>query len=319
MNKRSVVSFIVVAVVLFGGYFAWANRYNVSDWLILNSYTPPAEIKKMAEDSGMNTYGKRLFYVKMPELSSREEFNTQCTNKEETIVLGCYTGTNIYIFDVEDESLNGAEEVTAAHEMLHAAYDRLSEREKKRVDELTAEAVSRLNNKRLNEIIKAYASEDPSVVPNELHSILGTEERNLGPELEQYYKKYFDNRLAIVEIAEKYQKVFDDIEKKIDRYDARLSLLNAQISTQEKELASLNSRVQVQRAELDRLLANGDNASYNALVPGFNANADSFNAQLASLQDSIAEYNKIVEERNKISVKQQDLADSIDSRLKPIE
>ena len=36
-----------------------------------------------------------------------------------------------YIYNVNDERLNGLKEVTAAHEMLHAAYERLPESDKK--------------------------------------------------------------------------------------------------------------------------------------------------------------------------------------------
>ncbi len=46
-------------------------------------------------------------------------------------ILGCYnpSSRDIYIYNVTNSELDGVKEVTAAHEMLHAAWERLSESE----------------------------------------------------------------------------------------------------------------------------------------------------------------------------------------------
>src|SRR5690606_25698564 len=118
----------------------------------------------------------RLFYVHNPELLNKVDFQGKCLHTEETIVLGCYiTNSKIYVFDVSDERLHGVEEVTAAHEMLHAAYDRLNAKEKTRIDGMLSEVFNQSTDERLKATVESYRKRDPSVVPNELHSIIGTE------------------------------------------------------------------------------------------------------------------------------------------------
>ena len=53
-------------------------------------------------------------------------------------MLGCYHSNQdgIFLYNVQDARLAGVQQVTAAHEMLHAAYDRLSTKDKNYVDGL---------------------------------------------------------------------------------------------------------------------------------------------------------------------------------------
>ena len=171
----------------------------------------------------MNEYGKKLFYVQRPLLQNLDEFRNSCSTSEQTIVLGCYkTNVGIYIYGIEDSRLQGVKQVTAAHEMLHAAYDRLSQSEKNKVNQLTLSAFNQLTDERVKKNIESYRTRDASVVPNELHSILATEVDSLPPELEQYYKKYFIDRHKIVAFSNQYEGEFTRRESAIDAYDKQL-------------------------------------------------------------------------------------------------
>ena len=75
-----------------------SNRYNIYDWVKLRNYTPSPDIAALASTSGMNTKGSKLFYVNDPKISDKTSFNKECSTTEQTIVLGCYTGTNIYVY-----------------------------------------------------------------------------------------------------------------------------------------------------------------------------------------------------------------------------
>ncbi len=318
MNKKSVFAvgvFVLFAVSIFA---TWTFRYDFYDWFRLRNYTPTPAIASLVTTSGMNSQGRTLFYVNDPKLSDRQEFANQCKVKEQTIVLGCYTGTGIYIFDVTDERLKGVEEVTAAHEMLHAAYDRLSPGEKKKIDALTQAAYDKLKDPELAKRIDGYKKTEPGEIPNELHSILGTEKRNIGSELEEYYKKYFTDRLKVVSLAENYEKVFIDIQNQVQQYDATLSLRKVEIDQREKALETRASQLQQQRNSLDAQLAAKDYRGYNNSVPNYNYAVASFNAELAAVKKLIAEYNTIVEQRNKLAADQDSLAQSLDSRLDTI-
>ena len=169
----------------------------------------------------MNSSSRRLFYVYHPELDDREAFRSHCGH-EQTIVLGCFVEPEgIYIYDVTDQRLAGIEEVTAAHEMLHAAYSRLSTKERQRIDKLTASTFAALTDERIKQTIENYRSRDPGVVPNELHSILGTGVSELPKELETYYKRYFTDRSAVVTLSRTYEANFTDRQKQVEAYDAQ--------------------------------------------------------------------------------------------------
>jgi uncharacterized protein YukE len=318
MSKRTgwLLAFLGLTVV--GGYFVWVNRYNIYDWSALQNYTPTAQITKLADDSGMNKYGHRLFYVNNPQVSIKEDFAKQCVNTEQTIVLGCYTGTNIYIYDVSEPKLEGVEEVTAAHEMLHAAYDRLSPSERNKVDILVNDAYKRINNPRISQLADSYRKQDPAIVPNELHSILGTEVRNLGPELETYYSKYFTDRNKVVSLSEQYEKVFEDIKTQVESLDGDLAIRKAEIDKREQNLTALAQKLSNQKAQMDAMLGSGRTQAYNSQVDSYNSAVNSYNAEVANIKRLIAEYNVLVEKRNSIAVQQESLAKSIDSRLDTI-
>ena len=234
MKVSRVISGVLTVAVVSGSIAAAYYRQEISDWLELRSYEPTAEIAQLAVDSKLNDEGTRLFYLQDPELLTKENFAGKCSTSEETIVLGCYiTDTKIYVFDVDDERLEGVEEVTAAHEMLHAAYDRLSDEERNRIDAITDEFYANTSDERLIKSIESYRSRDPSVVPNELHSILGTEIREIPQELEQYYSQYFTNRSDLVSIAEAYENEFTKLEERIDKLDSELDSLESEIRAQE--------------------------------------------------------------------------------------
>ncbi len=73
-------------------------------------------------------------------------------------ILGCYVTQRIYIYDVKDAKLDGIREVTAAHEMLHAAYERMSSSEQTKVNALLEVEYEKLrNDKDLAERMAFYA------------------------------------------------------------------------------------------------------------------------------------------------------------------
>lgn len=314
MNKRT-LSYIAGIIVIFGVVgLVWFNRYNIYDWAKLQNYQPSPQIAALATQTGMNNYGRTLFYVNDPKISDKTTFTKECKQAEQTIVLGCYNGRNIYIYKVDDPQLNGVEQVTAAHEMLHVAYDRLSSSEKKQVDGMLQVAYKRLNDPQLKETFDNYHKSEPGQEWNEMFSVMGTEYTNLGSELDAYYSQYFSDRAKVVAYAEKYQKVFDDLKNQVEQYDAQLALLKTDIDQKQPEITTQLSQLESQKSQMNVLLAAGKNNAYNAQVGSYNSAVYSYNASANELQGLIDQYNSIVEQRNKIAVQQQALAKSIDSR-----
>jgi len=313
MKVTKVFTGLLSLLIMAASVSLYVYRQDVIDWLALRNYEPSPAIARLATAASLNDDGRRLFYVHDPSLLDKANFQGVCGNDEETIVLGCYiTNDRIYVFDVEDDRLQGVEEVTAAHEMLHAAFDRLSGDEKERITTLLADTFASVDDERLQKTIASYAKRDPSVVPNELHSILGTELRDLPKELEEYYSQYFLDRLSVVEKAEAYEAEFSSREAQIAEYDRRLNELSASISERRSNINQLSSALSEEARQLDA--KKGDSEEYNAAVPVYNAQVREYNRQLEVLRGLIAQFNTLVAERNEIATQERELVEAIDTR-----
>lgn len=311
---KKVLPYLFTFCLFAVGFYAAKNVTDILDWWRLRDYKPSAIIISLADESGMNSLGRRLFYVHDPAVLDKSQFRNNCTVGEATIVLGCYiTHRRIYIYDVEDERLEGVEEVTAAHEMLHAAYDRLSPSEKESLGKLLDDAFERVTDQRVIENVATYRTQDPSIVHNELHSILGTEVRQLPQALEEYYKKYFVQRLAVVEKAERYATEFQAREDKITAFDEQLSQKNGEITRLQAELREKSNALALEKKRIEGL--RNDANTYNMAVVSYNADVNSYNTQVNQVKKLIDEYNVIVVERNAIAFEERELVEAIDTRV----
>ena len=204
----------------------------------------------MTDRVGFTDRGRFLLNATQPELLEREAFNQACSAKstEKTAVLGCYSAGRTYIFNVNNEKLNGIEEVTTAHEMLHAAYERLDSNEKQRINRLLDTQGLGASEERIKKLMLSYAKTEPGERLNELHSILATEVAVLDPVLENYYRQYFVDRSAVVRMATSYQTVFDDLVRRQEALVSELNDLASRIDTASgvyaSDLRSLNAAIQ---------------------------------------------------------------------------
>lgn len=311
---KTLLTVSLSTVIVLSLYAAVFRLDDVIDWWILRQYQPSQAVAQLAEDTTLTDLGERYFYVYDPQLLSRDTFRQRCTVAEESIVLGCYISRDgLYIFDVEDPQLAGVRQVTAAHEMLHVAYERLSTGERERIDRLNRELFDGLDNERLRQTVAAYEARDPSVVANELHSILPTEVRQLTPELEEYYGQYFTDRIAVVRYSEQYAQVFEEARDKVDRLDNQLQQQLSQIESLQEALSRQASQLEQQRDQLNQLLAQDNIAAYNSGISNFNQNVVRYNQEVERLGQLIDTYNDSVAERNEAALAHESLVDSIDS------
>lgn len=309
---------LVSVAILLGSAYGITHRQDIFDYLALRNYAPSERIVALANDTTMKEGVRRVFYINHPALSNKVEFRSNCPSTEKSIVLGCYVQhKGIYLLDVEDERLQGVVQVTAAHEVLHAEYDRLSDNERARIDQMTADFFSRLDDDRIKKTIEQYREKDASVVPNELHSILATEVKNLSPELESYYSQYFNNRTRIVEYSENYEQTFVGLDKQVEGYDKELASLKSTIESNNLEIEGLNNEIELQKSRLDALLSSGRTEEYNASVSEFNTRVNSHNALVETTKRLVAEHNAIVEKRNAIATTEQELVEAINSNIEP--
>lgn len=303
---------IVLALAAIGIFY----RQDITDWARLRNYNPSPEVEQLADNVGMLGDTRRLFYINRPVVADKDTFNHHCREDEHSIVLGCYlSGQNgIYLLDVTDDRLAGIEEVTAAHEVLHAAYERLSSKERARVDKMLEDAYNNLPTGRLSETIELYRKQDASEVPSELHSILGTEVRSLPDELEQYYSRYFDDRGQVVTYSEQYEQAFVERKNQIREYDLELADLKAEIDELSTQLASEDTELKGMRSQMTLLKDQGNTESYNAVVPKYNAKVNAYNSDIDELSAMIVRYNDTVQKRNSVVTEESELVKAIDSR-----
>ena len=285
---------------------AVSQRTALYDWSRLRNYEAPAAIQQLATDTTMNESARQLFYVQHPQLNDRSNFRNNCDEfGEQTIVLGCYVPqTGIFIFDVDDPRLQGVEQVTAAHEVLHAAYERLSASERVRVDKLTQDTYATITDARIKETVEGYRKRDPTVVANEMHSILGTEVKSLPKELEDYYAKYFTNRAQIAIYAEKYEGALTERRQKAETIQLELEGLKT-------EIEQLQNTLSAQQKDLDH---DRPTVKTQAEANAFNVRVASYNASIRELNSMINHFNALVDEYKTISVEAQELYKALDSR-----
>ncbi len=316
-----IFGYLLALAILAVPFAAYAERNSLRDWWLLRDYAPPAAVVQLAKDDTMTAYATRIFYVNRPAIiSDATTFRSQCTATEQTIVLGCYHSDQrgIYVYDVKDNRLEGVEQVTAAHEMLHAAYDRLEVKEKENINNLLLNYYrNEVKDPRLVDTINSYKKTEPGEVVNEMHSIFGTEISNLPPQLESYYKRYFSNRSAVALLAARYKGEFSRRVDQIKTDDEKLQLLKNQINAKETSLSLQLADLQASRARLDNLRGTGQIPAYNDGVPSYNAKVNSYNSRVSQLQQDIATYNQLVTVRNSIANELRQLDKALSSDYMP--
>ena len=318
--KRLITAAAVLAV-LSAPVLVYVNAQALSDWWRLRNYSPPAGVASLAAQDTMTASARHIFYVNHPDLESNaNQFRTDCNESEKTIILGCYRSNQdgIFVYNVQDPRLAGIQQVTAAHEMLHAAYDRLSSHDKDYVDGLLQDYYNTgLHDQRIIDTVNSYRQTEPNDIVNEMHSIFGTEVASLPAPLEAYYARYFTNRQTVIGYAAGYQTEFTSREDRIKADDARLAQLKSDINSEEQSLQAQLDRINSDRAGLDSLRGSGSIAAYNSSVESFNSEVETYNLGVNRLKNDISTYNQLVAARNAIAVDLNSLSQAIDTRLVP--
>lgn len=310
---RRIILFLIFGVLIFGAL----NQQRIADFVRASSFEPSVEMAGIISNIQLKDEYRTILLATSPQLQAAEDFNENCKNRlENTSVLGCYKSDSIFVFDIDDSRLDGIKEATTAHEALHAIWARHSDSERERLGELLRADYDRLKTDRLEKTMARYAISQPGEHENELHSILGTEFRNLSPELEQYYATIFENRNAVVAYFEKYNSKFEELKEKSEKISSELENLDSQI-----ELSA-----QHYESELARINANIEDFNSRATSGGFSsveqfyaeravivADGDGLEELRSKLNADIAEYNSKVAELKEISLQTQNLYEAIDS------
>ena len=317
-----VISLIATLALLVGCVVAVQQRQFIVDFIRYHQYTPSQQVAALSTGSAMNQRGQFLFYASQPVVDGTQNFNNDCGQHEKSsAVLGCYADEKIYLSDVTNKELAGIEEVTAAHEMLHAAYQRLSSSERAKVDALlSAKNDELMKDKTYADRLAVYGTLPHDEMMNELHSIIGTEVVSVGGDLEQYYSQYFSNRSAVTELYQKYSTVF----MKLQAHGAALAAELDQLATTiNQATATYNTSAATLSQDITTFNTRASSGYYSSQST-FKADRSQLLARQQALQTqatainaNIATYNSKKAELDALNLHLTILNNSIDSSLAP--
>jgi len=281
-RTRSLVAFVVSAVLVVAAVALYVNRRFVTDALTTLTYSPSASIATIASNVKLTDKGRFIFYATRPEVEQQATFNQECPRQEAgSPILGCYTNDDrIYVYDLTNEQLSGMEEVTAVHEMLHAAWRRMGDTEKAVLTTELQAAYSKINDDDLKNRMEYYQRTEPGELNNELHSILGTEVASLGEPLESYYSHYFD-RQTVLTFHTKYSELYTSLYKQADELHTKMQAL----------AVSIESRSSIYKNTVQQYSADVSVFNEKADTGGFSSQSQ-FNSQRAALVSRSVSLNK---------------------------
>ena len=309
--NRHLVTAITIAVVIIGIRFT----QEIEDWSKLLTYEPPPEIANLATTATMTDAARRLFYLNQPTIEATKSSLNLCPSSEHTIVLGCYvTSKGIFLQSVTDPRLQGVMEVTAAHEMLHAAYQRMSLFEQAQLNQKLHDVLSKLTNSRILKLVETYQSQEPRSVDSELHSIFGTEVRDLSPELETHYRQYFTDRPSIVALSERYEGIFTMLRDKSKTLSQQLRTQNLALEQLAERVKQESKMVEVDRSNLQTAIVANPQSDYSQRVGAFNERVRNYNQLVIQLKEQTASYNQLVTERNSVTREEKSLFESLENK-----
>ncbi len=265
-------------------------------------YNPTPDMWAVRNSLHLTSEGTRIFNATHPILASRDDFNMSCESHDEAVsVLGCYTSDRIYVYNVDDDSLSGIRESTAAHEFLHAVWTRLPGLEKSELVPILEQVYSE-HSESLKEIIESYPVEEQI---GELYVRAATQIAKLPDALEKHYAKYFTDQDIITAFYASYIAPFNELKEQITKLGSELETLKKEI---EKRSSALDARVSAfdaavgefntcankagcfassyafyaRRAELvaEQQALNAENTAVNALINTYNSKADVYNSSI---------------------------------------
>jgi len=285
-------------------YVAWADP--VSD-----------RVAAIAEATGMSAAGELVYRASRPAVEDKDAFNEHCT-LEGGVVLGCYAAGVIYVYDVTEERLAGTVEVTAAHEMLHAAYERLDDAEREEVDALVEAFVATIpEDDPVRTDLALYAAEQ---LADEWHSRVGTEYADLPEALERHYARWFDDRSKVLALHEQANAAFRELQAQIAALVAEIDALGPAL---DERIAAYEAAVARFNADIDSFNARASSGAFSSQAQfdreraALVARGDALDAEVAALNAEVARYNGLVEQLTALDADYAELYSALDPTADP--
>ena len=294
-NKSKFIPLVIIVSIALG-ICVWFNRGIIADVISSFFYHPSAEVADIIDKIGLNYRSNIIFKATAPSLDNRDDFNKHCKSHDQDIsVLGCYTGGQIYIYNIENSDLNGVVESTAAHELLHAVWHRLGNSEK---EQLSKQLLEVYNDSRYHDLLADdLETYNDSERIDELHSRIGTEIADLPEALEKHYARYFNNQDLVVDYYNSYIEPFKELEAEIDSLSSQLKNLNAEIESKTSDYYRRFEELSAKISEFNRCAST---AGCFTLESVFNVTRNNLLSEQSSLGASFDELNALIDKYNNV-------------------
>jgi hypothetical protein len=321
-----VLTALLVASMLAAAGVAYLHRQEISDHFAAQNFSPSAEVSELADRLDLTDSGRRVFFASRPTLDASQNFNAQCSDVEHSEgshVLGCFSNGTIHLFKVTDARLDGIVEVTAAHELLHAVFSRLSTEEKTDLAQRLREAYDGLAaaDPALAQRMAVYEGLSDIGFANELHSVLGTEVRVLPDWLEQHYAQSFNDRALIIDFFDAYHAVFVQLQARADELQQVMAELRESIESRSAAYDAAVKQLNAEIADLNRRNSafefSDREEEFWAIRNELQARSAALQQDLATLQADIARYEEMRLELVQLGAVNDELNQNLNSNLAP--
>lgn len=321
-----VLTTLILVALLAAAGFAYLHRQEISDHFAAQNFTPTQEVADLADRLDFSDSGRRIFLASHPTLDASQNFNAQCANvdhAEGSHVLGCFSDGAIHLFKVTDPRLEGIVEVTAAHELLHAAFFRIGGNERSELVERLHETYEQLSaeDPTLVERMSVYSGLSYDSFANELHSVLGTEVRHLPDWLEEHYARWLRNRGLVLDHFDSYHGVFVELQARALELQSEMSALRENI---EARSAAYDAAVQQFNAEVadfnrrnEAFEFSDDEAGFWAIRAQLQQRSEELRIELDGLRADITRYEDMRVELEQLSATNAELNEHLNSQLAP--
>lgn len=291
------------------------RRQLYADQWVVWTEPPPAHIERLAEQLQLTDDGRRVFFASRPQLDDASTFQEHCP-LEGGVVLGCYNNDGIYIYEVTDERLAGTVQATAAHELLHAVYQRMSREDRARIDALVAQVVAGLPSDDPN--IATVAGYAEAQHADEWHSRIGTGYLDVPAELSRHYARYFLDRSRIVAYEEGRTAEIDQYSSRIDQLsaelDAALADLERRSASYDAAVAALDDDVRAFNRRAETVGGFSSKEEFQREREALIDRQEALERDRVQLNADVDAYNAKIEELKSLDAQRAELYSQLDSR-----
>ncbi len=308
---------MALAVTAVGfGIYGLLQSTTVQDWWRARDYREEGVVAEIERDLELTEKGQRIYRATLPVVEAQADFNEHCDSHEvEVSLLGCYTGGRIYVYEITQEQLKDSNKVTAAHELLHAVWMRMSDSEKKEVKEWL-EQVRSQHAEWAEDELGLY---DDEARAEELYARAGTKLSELPAELEQHYAKYFQNRAKIVEYYENYQAPFNELKAKNAQLEVEILRVKQEIDQEKLDYTNETERVRQVIAEFNDCANSegcfGSDAEFQARRAAVEQERTALEQTRETLNKKIEENNQRIDEYTQNQAMLGELSEAMNSNI----